>query len=70
MMVYAQSRFGLDLEIPPKAPVVALVDGDVLITMGVAGLPRLEGRHEYTEAEIAAARFSFSAWGVAEDVPF
>jgi hypothetical protein len=32
--------------------------------MGVRGLPRLEGRHEYTEEEIAAATFSFSEYTV------
>lgn len=34
--------------------------------MGVSGLPRLEGRHEYTQAEIDGAKFDFSLWTVSE----
>ena len=60
-----RSRFGIDVEIPEKAPVVSLNDGDKVIVMGVQGLPRLEGRHEYTREEIEAAKFSFSTFSVA-----
>lgn len=61
-----RERFGIDCEIPGKAPVVKLEYGDSLLVMGVSGLPRLEGRHEYTNEEIAAARFDFSLWRVAK----
>jgi hypothetical protein len=61
-----ETRFGLAVEIPAKAPSVALVNGDRLVVLGVSGLPRLEGRHEYTEAEVQGAKFSFSLFTVAE----
>lgn len=62
-----RSRFGIEVSIPEKAPVVKLNDGDRLLVMGVSGLPRLEGRHEYTDAEIAGAKFEFSIWTVSKD---
>lgn len=55
-------RFGIYLPIPEKAPLASLATGDTLIVMGVRGLPRLEGRHEYTEEEISGAVFSFSSY--------
>ena len=61
-----QSRFGIEVAIPVKAPVVKLGFGDRLLVMGVSGLPRLEGRHEYTQAEIDGAKFDFSLWTVSE----
>ena len=61
-----RSRFGIDVEIPAKAPSVSLGFGDRLLVMGVSGLPRLENRHEYTDAEIAGAKFDFSLWTVSE----
>lgn len=60
----AKERFGIDVPIPPKAPMVSLNSGDILIIMSVRGLPRLEGRHEYTPEEIAGAKFAFAAWTV------
>lgn len=62
------SRYGFDVEIPPPpAPQVTLSNGDSLVIMGVRGLPRLDAtRHEYTEAEIASATFSFSLYTVVE----
>jgi len=57
-------RFGIEVEIPAKAPVVALKSGDRLVVMGVSGLPRLEGRHEYTGEEIEKARFAFHLFSV------
>jgi hypothetical protein len=59
-----RSRFGIEVGIPEKAPSVKLVAGDRLLVMGVSGLPRLEGRHEYTTDEVAGARFDFSLWTV------
>ncbi|HRH31806.1 MAG TPA: hypothetical protein PLK06_00585 [bacterium] len=61
-----QSRFGIEVTIPAKAPVVKLGFGDRLLVMGVSGLPRLEGRHEYTQDEIDGAKFDFSLWTVSE----
>ena len=61
-----ETRFGVKVEIPPKAPSVALVAGDRLVVMGVAGLPRLEGRHEYTPEEVVGAKFSFALFTVSE----
>ena len=55
-------RFGIYLPIPDKAPLASLATGDTLVVMGVRGLPRLEGRHEYTEDEISSAVFSFSSY--------
>jgi hypothetical protein len=57
-------RFGIDVAIPEKAPIVSLRAGDRLLVMGVAGLPRLEGRHEYTQDEIAAAKFRFGLYTI------
>ena len=59
-----RNRFGIDVVIPAKAPLAKLGLGDSVVVMGVRGLPRLEGRHEYTEEEIAAATFSFSEYTV------
>ncbi len=61
-----QARFGIEVVIPTKAPVVKLENGDRLLVMGVSGLPRLESRHEYTVEEIAGAKFDFSLWMVSE----
>lgn len=57
-----RSRYGIDVPVPEKAPFAKLQAGDSLVVMGVRDLPRLEGRHEYTEEEIASATFSFSVW--------
>jgi len=59
-----RTRFGIDVPIPDKAPVVNLKPGDAVIVMGVTGLPRLEGRHEYTATEIDNAVFTFSRFSV------
>jgi hypothetical protein len=60
-----KARYGLEVAIPDRAPQVALGAGDSVIVMGVRGLPRLDAtRHEYTEAEIASATFSFSIYTV------
>jgi hypothetical protein len=58
------SRYGIEISIPEVAPKVALNTGDQMIVMSVRGLPRLEGRHEYTDEEIEAATFEFSVWEV------
>jgi hypothetical protein len=56
------NRFDIHCEIPAKAPLVSLSVGDTLIVMGVSGLPRLEGRHEYTQEEIDGAKFRFASY--------
>ena len=62
-----KEKFGIDVEIPEKAPIVSLDVGDRLIVMSVRGLPRLDAtRHEYTQEEIDGATFSFSVWEVLE----
>ncbi|MEO8637841.1 MAG: hypothetical protein ABI430_02995 [Candidatus Taylorbacteria bacterium] len=61
-----KTRFQVEVEIPPKAPSVSLVNGDRLVVMGVAGLPRLENRHEYTTDEVNAAKFNFALFTVSE----
>ena len=61
-----RSRFGIDIAIPETPPKVVLGVGDSVIVMGLRGLPRLTDRHEYTDAEIASATFTFSQyvfWG-------
>lgn len=57
-----RSRYGFDVPVPEKAPFANLQAGDSLVVMSVRGLPRLEGRHEYTKEEIASATFTFSVW--------
>ena len=57
-------RCGISVEIPPSAPRVSLQRGDSVIVMSPRGLPRLQGRHEYTEEEIRAAEFAFGKWTV------
>ena len=64
------TRFGLNVAIPEKAPMVSLGQGDSLIVMSVRGLPRREGIAEYTEAEINSATFVFSLWTVGMVTPF
>lgn len=57
-------RFQLPITVPPAPPKVTLSKGDTVIVMSVRGLPRLEGRHEYTESEIQGAAFVFGLWTV------
>lgn len=57
-------RHGIRVEIPAKAPIIKLAVGDCLIVFSPRGLPRLEGRHEYTEDEINGANFVFAMWEV------
>lgn len=57
-----RERFEIHVAIPAKAPLAALQPGDRLIVMAVSGLPRLEGRHEYTAAEVQGANFRFGLW--------
>lgn len=62
----ASKRYSITVEVPEKAPQVALESGDAVIVMSVRGLPRLqENRHEYTDEEIASATFTFGLWTVA-----
>ena len=62
-----KERYGIDVEIPEKAPQVMLDVGDRLIVMSVRGLPRLDAtRHEYSQEEIDGAAFKFSIWEVLE----
>lgn len=61
----AKIRYGLEIPIPPKAPIVKLEFDDQVLVMSVRGLPRLEeNRHEYTAEEIARATFTFSHYEV------
>lgn len=59
-----QKRFGIEVKIPERAPKIQLQHGNVLVLMGISGLPRLEGRHEYTPEEVAQATFTFSTWRI------
>lgn len=52
------------IAIPGMPPRVSLTAGDVVIVMGVRGLPRLTDRHEYTPEEIEGATFMFSLYEV------
>ncbi len=61
-----QSRFGVSVEIPPKAPSVVVQNGERVLVMGISGLPRLEGRHEYTKEEVAGAKFTFALFTVSK----
>ena len=61
-----KERFAVDVPIPEKAPIVALEKGDSLIVMGISGLPRLEGRHEYTLEEVAMAKFRFGLYEISK----
>lgn len=61
-----QTRFGISVEIPPKAPSVVVQADERVLVMGVGGLPRLENRHEYTSEEVAGAKFSFALFTVSE----
>lgn len=65
-----QKRYGLYVQIPERAPLVSLLEGDSIVVMSVRGLPRREGVAEYTAEEIAAATFVFSLWTVKEVYPF
>jgi hypothetical protein len=58
----AKKRFDLDVKVPETAPIIKMEKGDRLVVMSVRGLPRMEGRHEYTNAEIEGAHFEFSLW--------
>ena len=58
------TRYGINVTIPERPPQVNLNSRDSIIIMGVRGLPRLTDRHEYTEAEIESATFSFAIYFV------
>lgn len=60
----AVHRFGLVIAVPERADPIALIAGDRVIVMSQRGLPRLEGRREYTTEEIAGATFAFGLWEV------
>lgn len=60
-----KEKFGLEVGVPEKPPIVNLTSGDSLIVMAVRGLPRLTDRHEYTEEEVAGATFTFAEWTLA-----
>lgn len=64
-LVAARQRFGLEIVVPEKAPLVSLQVEDCMLVMSIRGLPRLEeNRHEYTEEEVARATFLFGLWTV------
>lgn len=64
-IVAMNTRYGIHVAIPDVAPKVELRSGDSLIVMGVRGLPRLDAtRHEYTQAEVDSADFSFTIYTV------
>lgn len=61
-----KARYDVDLiaTIPPTPPRVSAQIGDLVLVLSVRGLPRLTDRHEYTEAEVSSATFSFGMWNV------
>jgi hypothetical protein len=60
-----RERFGIEVSIPEKPPLVALESGDAVLVMSVRGLPRLDDkRHEYTADEVAKATFVFGLWKI------
>lgn len=65
-----RTRYGIEVAVPEKAPMVTLDQGDSLIVMSVRGLPRREGVAEYTSEEIDRATFVFSLWTVGMVTPF
>ncbi|BBD70645.1 hypothetical protein NIES4072_70120 [Nostoc commune NIES-4072] len=62
----ANSRFGLNIQIPAKPPSISLGVGDSIIVMGVRNLPRLEDNRHYTDEEINSASFVFSKYTIVE----
>ena len=62
--VALKEKYGIQLEVPSKAPNIHLGLHDELLLLSVRGLPRLEGRHEYTSDEIDNAQWSFALWEV------
>ena len=57
-------RFGIVVEVPEDPPRVSLAFGDRIIVVGVRDLPRLTDRREYSNREIARAKFVFSLYSV------
>ena len=57
-------RLDIAVEVPKEPPRVSLASGDNLIVVGVRNLPRLTDRREYTNREIAKAKFAFSLYTV------
>ncbi len=60
----ARDRFGITVPTPEEPPRVELAPGESIIVMGVRGLPRMTGRHEYTHEEVAQATFLFARYSV------
>jgi len=59
-----KQKYNIVMPIPDKAPIVHLEKNDDIVVMSVRGLPRMEGRHEYTVEEIESAEFAFSIYHV------
>lgn len=59
-----RERFQVELDIPAEPPIVHLEIGDSLLICSIRNLPRLQGRHEYTDKEIAKAEFAFARYDV------
>ena len=57
-------KFRIEVEVPEEPPRVSLALGDRIIVVGVRGLPRLTDRREYSNREIARAKFVFSLYSV------
>ena len=60
-MMAATSKTGKFSQVPVHIAIVPDGNGR---WAGQRGLPRLEGRHEYTPDEIAEALFTFTEWCV------
>ncbi len=52
-------KHGIQIPVSKGPRYIRMVAGDSMIILQVKNLPRLEGRVEYTEDEIAEAKFTF-----------
>lgn len=58
-IVALKEKFDISINIPGRAPKVLLKKGDILYILKPNGIPRLEGRNEYTQKEVDNATFVF-----------
>ncbi|VXD25981.1 hypothetical protein [Planktothrix paucivesiculata] len=53
-----ESRFSLNIDLPPNRPIINLKNGDILIIAEVSGLP-ITSWHKYSQDEIDGASIIF-----------
>jgi hypothetical protein len=57
-----KTRYGIEAEIPHIPPRINIFPGDSILIVSLRGLPRHTTSYQYTDAEVAQARFVFARY--------